>query len=54
MERSQNKEARPTNVENSRGMGQTYLQLGMVLKFNISYFFDRETFVQLLTIEFYN
>lgn len=38
MERSQNKEAGPTNVENSRGMGQTDLQLGTVLKFNISFF----------------
>lgn len=33
MERSQNKEARPTNVENSRGMGQTDLQLGDFKKY---------------------
>lgn len=38
MERSQNKEAGPTDVEDSRGVGQTDLQLGMPLKLNISFF----------------
>lgn len=38
MERSQNKEAGPTDVEDSRGVGQTDLQLGTPLKLSISFF----------------